>query len=483
MNTDGQQPKFNLILVNFNGKTTINTCLRSILNQTYKNFHLTIIDSKSTDESLDIIKKVHYEYPTIIDVIEMPENLGAGAARNLGLNEIQTKNDNEYIWFIDGDDYLESKKSLELLAASITLNNYPDIVRIGFIDDRRNCKNSRIRLAVSKYDKSNNISRFLINGTGTFRTIIKAKFADIKFSENIYYGTDVAWTTRIFDIIKTHAVLKTPIYHYNRSIATRPVELLQPCVVDLSKINFKTDVCNNYKQYFINKNSTPDTLNLLNINKSTYNISFDELFSNSKMITIDDVRYNRAKDLFSYYKLPIPEKSIGSTDPSLTPVKNCLISHRNIVKKAKENNLPFVLIFEDDAYPCTTILTEIQPYLNSLPADIGVLLLGWSNISKRYPQTLNNLINKITTIISGAHAYIIFKSAYDHYLNATAKLNVTADGIFVKIPNSYMINKPIFIQYNAATSMNKHNGYILYGDHKNPPPGYDVFPLSNEKSK
>ena len=85
-------------------------------------------------------------------------------------------------------------------------------------------------------------------------------------------------------------------------------------------------------------------------------------------------------------------------------------------------------------------------------------------------ERFDQQFNKITRIISGSHAYIIFNKGYDKYLDIYQQNSTqTADGIFSLIEDSYILNKPLFIQYSNNTSMNKHYGYIFYGDNNNPP--------------
>jgi hypothetical protein len=78
--------------------------------------------------------------------------------------------------------------------------------------------------------------------------------------------------------------------------------------------------------------------------------------------------------------------------------------------------------------------------------------LGWSNHSQlkefyKKPQSFKNHINKIETIISGSHSYILFKSAYDDYINYMSNnINATADcNIFYILQPGYILNKPLFI--------------------------------------
>lgn len=104
----------------------------------------------------------------------------------------------------------------------------------------------------------------------------------------------------------------------------------------------------------------------------------------------------------------------GSRNPQIPSWKNCLMSHLSIVKYAKRHNLPFVVIFEDDAYPKLNCRKELEKYLSYIPSDANLLLLGWSRHCGK--QSFNNAYNEITSIVSGAHSYILFKDSYDKYI-------------------------------------------------------------------
>lgn len=80
-------------------------CLNSILQQTYKNIEIIIVDDYSNDGTLDIIKSYAAIYNNII-YIESNVNQGVGASRNKGITIAGGK----YIAFLDHDDLWEPNK-------------------------------------------------------------------------------------------------------------------------------------------------------------------------------------------------------------------------------------------------------------------------------------------------------------------------------------------------------------------------------------
>ncbi len=55
-------PKISVIIVVFNGAKTIRKTISSVLNQTYNNFELIIVDGGSSDETISILKQIHQPF-------------------------------------------------------------------------------------------------------------------------------------------------------------------------------------------------------------------------------------------------------------------------------------------------------------------------------------------------------------------------------------------------------------------------------------
>lgn len=90
--------KISIILTTYNVENYIEECIDSLLEQTYKNFELIIIDDGSTDNTLNILKTKYKN----LNIVEN-EHVGVAECRNLGL--LMAKG--EYICILDSDDYFE----------------------------------------------------------------------------------------------------------------------------------------------------------------------------------------------------------------------------------------------------------------------------------------------------------------------------------------------------------------------------------------
>jgi len=87
---------FTVIIPLFNKEKHISRAMNSVLNQTYKNFELLIIDDGSTDNSYEEVKKIN---DTRIKIIKQ-NNQGVSSARNEGIHEAKY----DLIGFLDADD-------------------------------------------------------------------------------------------------------------------------------------------------------------------------------------------------------------------------------------------------------------------------------------------------------------------------------------------------------------------------------------------
>ena len=108
-------PKFSIIIPVCNVEQYIKKCLDSVINQTYKNYEVIVVNDGTKDNSMDIVK--NYD----VKIINQ-KNAGLSAARNTGVKHAS----GEYIVFLDSDDYIE-KDLLDKLNKSS--KNKPDIIR------------------------------------------------------------------------------------------------------------------------------------------------------------------------------------------------------------------------------------------------------------------------------------------------------------------------------------------------------------------
>lgn len=106
-----------VIIPLYNAEKYIEETMESILNQTYKNIEIVVVDDGSKDQSASIVKNIERKYPEQIKYI-LQKNQGVSVARNTGIENAS----GEYISFLDSDDLWHQTK-IEKQMESMHKNN------------------------------------------------------------------------------------------------------------------------------------------------------------------------------------------------------------------------------------------------------------------------------------------------------------------------------------------------------------------------
>lgn len=94
-----------IVTPTFNSEEYIENTIQSVLDQTYKNWELLIVDDASTDATIKIINEIAKE-ETRIKLFQLEVNSGAGTARNKGIEKAR----GDFIAFLDADDLWKPEK-------------------------------------------------------------------------------------------------------------------------------------------------------------------------------------------------------------------------------------------------------------------------------------------------------------------------------------------------------------------------------------
>lgn len=116
------QPKISMIVPVYNVEQYLERCVKSIMNQSYSNLEILLVDDGSTDKSAGICDALSL-LDCRVKVIHK-QNGGVSSARNVGL-AVSTS---EYVMFVDADDWLDSMLCESLLYAS----NNADFIITGY---------------------------------------------------------------------------------------------------------------------------------------------------------------------------------------------------------------------------------------------------------------------------------------------------------------------------------------------------------------
>ncbi len=116
--------KISIIIPVYNVERYIEECLDSVINQTYKNLEILIINDGSTDRSLEICRKYKKKDKRIRLINQ--KNMGVAYCRNLGLKKVTSA----YVMFVDSDDYIEENMVATLY--KLLKSNNSDIAMCAF---------------------------------------------------------------------------------------------------------------------------------------------------------------------------------------------------------------------------------------------------------------------------------------------------------------------------------------------------------------
>ena len=149
MHNDITKPLVSVIMPVYNSEQFVGMAVQSVLEQTYKNFELIIIDDGSSDNSGAVCD----EYAAKDSRIKVIHKVNGGvcSGRNLGINICQ----GEYISFIDNDDVYEPNFLAKLVDVAVQTN--ADLVKCG----RNNIKINAEQVILSQkqcYYETSNLS-------------------------------------------------------------------------------------------------------------------------------------------------------------------------------------------------------------------------------------------------------------------------------------------------------------------------------------
>ena len=97
-------PSYNNDHGNIEGKTFLQKCIESVLNQTYKNFEIIIVDDMSTDTSVETVEN-YVEKDKRVHLIRNNRKRYNGGSRNVGIEYAMNNLDFDYFVMLDSDDF------------------------------------------------------------------------------------------------------------------------------------------------------------------------------------------------------------------------------------------------------------------------------------------------------------------------------------------------------------------------------------------
>lgn len=265
--------KFSIIIPLYNKANYIEHTLLSVIQQSYSNFEIIVVNDGSTDNSLEIVRKIHDSRLRIFS----KKNEGVSAARNYGVSKAV----NPYIAFIDADDWWDS---LYLEKICRLIQQYPEarVFSSSFAEvyDGKIFPSKTYKYIPSDFCILNYIeifSKCYISPIWTSATVISKEVLHKNlFDSRISTGEDLLLWIQLalkYEI----AYIKEPLSYYNRdvegSITRRLIPLKNNFILyikdyfpstknDLNRL-IDTLILRMLKPYYINNISPREVKNIL----------------------------------------------------------------------------------------------------------------------------------------------------------------------------------------------------------------------------
>jgi glycosyltransferase involved in cell wall biosynthesis len=199
--------KVSIIIPAYNVSAYIERCIQSALNQTFKDIQIIVVNDGSTDNTVSIIEKFVDNRILVVH----KKNGGLSSARRAGLEKVK----GEYIYQLDGDDWIENDALLDMYNLAKE-NNYDVVIADAFVDDDEG--------GVSHFEGASTITsdylQDVLLGRITPNFWTKLYHRDLFFKNEITYndkisiGEDTLVNVQLFFYAKNVGRLNKAYLHY-----------------------------------------------------------------------------------------------------------------------------------------------------------------------------------------------------------------------------------------------------------------------------
>lgn len=252
---------YSIIIPVYNSEKYIFKCLDSLINQTYDNLDIVVVNDGSSDNSLEICK--NFEKSDKRVRVFNQENKGVSVARNRGIEEAM----GDFIVFVDSDDWIENN-TIEIVNNEIENNNI-DMVMYGIMTSGKKNKGDNL-LITQKYNEE--LSKMIISESlnAPVNKIYNLKILkefNIRFKEKIDIAEDLLFNYDYFIHINSILIVNKDLYH----------------------------CCTDNKQSLTRKYTTNKYEQLMEVNE----IIEKDILQNNRMKLLKSIKYIRIKNIFS----------------------------------------------------------------------------------------------------------------------------------------------------------------------------------------
>jgi len=205
-------PLISVIIPCYNAERSLEKCLTSVIQQSYNNLEIILIDDGSTDNT----SKIYEDFQLRDDRIKIfrQENSGVSKTRNEGLKAAT----GEYICFVDSDDWVEPDYCSELYQLLIEQNADISIIEASYEDENGNVVFDKPTSEEKVLDGKRALSLLLednvIQSHPWGKLYKTSLFNNVRFPENLKCFEDYSTLFKVFDKAKKVVKSNDKLYHY-----------------------------------------------------------------------------------------------------------------------------------------------------------------------------------------------------------------------------------------------------------------------------
>lgn len=206
------EPLISIIVPMYNAEQFLTECIESILDQTYKNFELIIVDDASKDNSLKIAQSYALR-DSRVKVFSSKENRGVSAVRNYGMRVMG----GQYLVFIDADDYVSSNYLSQLFRTVKQFKNKLVTCSMTSVNGDRPFGNYQITDETDVHDRDTYLVNQYVFHPWVWGAIFDCGIIrrnEIVFDENTKFGEDAYFVAKYLCFVDGVAINKSKLYYY-----------------------------------------------------------------------------------------------------------------------------------------------------------------------------------------------------------------------------------------------------------------------------
>ena len=341
--------KISIIIPVYNTGKYIKTCLESIISQMNNDIELIIIDDKSTDNSLKIIKETTKNMNNVI-LIENIVNEGISSSRNIGLSQAN----GEYIFFIDSDDYL-NKDAINIISKNL------DSDVLNFSYNRKLKYYNKYRILELKNNYSLNQNKELIYDLDCFvwnKIFRKEIINNLKFKKSMKYE-DLPFS--LISLMNAQTIKNIPdiLYNYRmnyQSVTFQDKYIPNDSILDIFLAN---DVLDEevLKQNIVGYEEILKNLHIYHSFGSVMNSAFWFKMSNKDRMLVVNLLIDYIKkkyDIDDIYNSKLIQKRSESSK-----LYNIRLKY---IRKMLDNNLSNSMSTDEELYNVKTIIRKYKHF-------------------------------------------------------------------------------------------------------------------------